>query len=508
MPGADRPTMPPVRLPDEAELAREALAAPLLARAARLARWARPGVPVGAGGDLLEDGLKGAVAELGLEAEEDGPSAAGDAWCFAVDTGLVEVEEHPEADGDAAEETAGEGERPVGTATPTEELELLTAGSPTDVLEIWSAGLDAVLSDAATPSFESLLGGVTDAIDASGRIDPDAIDLDALDWDPEEESEFLEGALGNLYLLTATDEAAAGGAMVPLPVVAASMVVPGDMDEPSDEVLDEVSSVMMRLDEQFRMLAGTGLLDYQPVDDALVAAAEEGEEEPPPLDEDEDLTRYGQVRLTPLGLHGVRQRLLGAGLGAPAVGELAEAEAEVLLLALADRTTLTARPEAEQWLARREPSAAARELLAAARGDDPLGPSRRLSCQLVLSLIGPAAEPALREVLDDRELGGLARVWLTERGAADVPPPTQEMVFWLTIDTIAGQLDSSEGEHESLDDLVRGLSAQHSAFFEEAWRVDHPATADVLEAVGRLHPDRDLAKQARRAAFRARSAGA
>jgi hypothetical protein len=35
--------------------------------------------------------------------------------------------------------------------------------------------------------------------------------------------------------------------------------------------------------------------------------------------------------------------------------------------------------------------------------------------------------------------------------------------------------------------------------------VDHPATAEVLEAVGRLHPDRRLAKEARKAAFRARS---
>jgi hypothetical protein len=506
MSGDDRPTMPPVRLPSEAELARDALAAPLLARAAQLARWAEGGVPVGAGGELLDRDLGQAVAQLGLEADEEGIASAAEAWCFAVDTGLVEVEE-TEDDPDSGDDSGPDGsgsENAIGIATPGEELTVLTTGAPGEVLEIWSGGLDAVLADAATPSFETLLGGVEGAVDASGQIDPDAIDLDALDWDPEEESEFLEGALGNLYLLTATDEAVAGGAMVPLPVVAASMVVPGDMEEPTDEVLDEVSTVMMRLDEQFRILTATGLLDYDPVDEALVAA-ENGEPEPPAVDEDEDLTRYGQVRLTPLGLYGVRQRMLGAGLGAPAVGDLAEVEAEVLLLALADRMTLTARPEAEQWLARREPLAAARELLAAARGTDPLAPSRRLSCQLVLSLLGPVAEPALREVLEDPELGGLARVWLTERGAADVPPPSEELVFWLTIDTIAGQLDTAEGDQDGLDELVNGLTEQHSGFFEQAWRVDHPATADVLEAVGRLHPDRQLAKEARRAAFRARS---
>jgi hypothetical protein len=35
--------------------------------------------------------------------------------------------------------------------------------------------------------------------------------------------------------------------------------------------------------------------------------------------------------------------------------------------------------------------------------------------------------------------------------------------------------------------------------------VEHPATADVLEAMGRLHPDKKVAKEARKAAFKARS---
>ncbi len=45
----ERPTLPPVRLHSDAELAREALTSPLLARAARLARWAGPATRVGAG---------------------------------------------------------------------------------------------------------------------------------------------------------------------------------------------------------------------------------------------------------------------------------------------------------------------------------------------------------------------------------------------------------------------------------------------------------------------------
>lgn len=53
---------------------------------------------------------------------------------------------------------------------------------------------------------------------------------------------------------------------------------------------------------------------------------------------------------------------------------------------------------------------------------------------------------------------------------------------------------------------MEGLAEQHSGFFAAAaWRVDHPVTADVLEAMGRLYPDKKVAKEARKAAFKARS---
>jgi hypothetical protein len=37
------------------------------------------------------------------------------------------------------------------------------------------------------------------------------------------------------------------------------------------------------------------------------------------------------------------------------------------------------------------------------------------------------------------------------------------------------------------------------------WRLDHPDLADVLKALGDHHPDKALAKAARKAAFKARS---
>ncbi|MEU3685891.1 hypothetical protein AB0E99_33915 [Streptomyces sp. NPDC030592] len=469
---SDSSTLPPARLRPEAELARDALSAPVLARAARLARWAGPDTRVDAGGGLVEEQLPAAAEQLGLSGD-DAAAHASEAWRIAVDTGLVEITDEE-----------------AGTVTAGEDLALLT-GSPQDVLGVWLTALEAVLADASVPDLDDLV----DAMAEGGEVD-----LSSLDWDPDAESEFLDGVLGNLYLLTVGEDAP-GDAPVPLPALAASVIVPSDMGEPSNEVLEQVSDAMMRLDDQFRLLEPVGLVEYQPVDEALMADADE--EPAAPVDET-DVTRYGMVRLTPLGLYGLRARLLDAGFDAPAVGDLADKGADALLDGTAPFPPAAAHAETELWLAGRGPLDAARELLAAARGLDPGAPLRRLRCQQALSLVGAEAEPALREVLDDAELGGLARVWLTEHGARDVPAPSQDMVFWLTIDTVAAQL-AAEGNSEELRALVEGLAQQHSGFFDTAWRVEHPATPDVLEAMGRLHPDKKIAKEARKAAFKARS---
>ncbi|MET8884713.1 hypothetical protein [Streptomyces rubiginosohelvolus] len=479
---AERPSLPPVRLNSEAELARDALAAPLFVRAVRLARWAGPDTRVGAGGELVEAQLPAAAEHLGLPADEDGAAYASEAWRLAVDTGLLDVTEPEEEDAE-------------GTASAGENLGLLTGGSPQDVLSIWLDGLDAVHADATAP----VLDDFADLVGEDGSID-----FDALDWDPEAEAEFLDGVLGNLYLLTLADNGAGEGP-VPLPALAASMIVPDDMGEPTDDILEQVSEAMMRLDDQFRLLEPIGIVEYRPVDEALMVEEGEAPTDTAGGDED-DVTRYGMVKLTPLGLYGIRARMLEAGVDAPAVGDLAGKGADALLDGIAHYPESAARAEVKLWLAGYADGAvsAAAELLAAARGADEGGPLRRLHCQQALALAGREAEPAVRAVLGDQELGGLARVWLAEHGAADVPAPPEDMIFWLAIDTIAAHLDA-DGELDELQGLIEGLSAQHSGFFDEVWRVDHPATADVLEAMGRLHSDKKASKDARKAAFKARS---
>ncbi|NGN65477.1 hypothetical protein G5C51_16430 [Streptomyces sp. A7024] len=484
---AQSPSLPPVQLPDEAELARAALSAPLFAHAVVLARWSGPQTRVGAGGELLDDDLRAAAKQLGLGESEEDLAHADDAWRIAVDTGLVEVEQTDEsAEGDEDADSAG-------TVTHGEELALVGKGSPQDILGLWLTACESVLSDAAAPD----LSGLVEQLGEDGELD-----LDELDWDPDADADFLDGVLANLYFLTAMED---GDGAVPLPALAASMVVPEDMDEPTDEVLQEVSEAMMRLDDQFRLLEQTGMVAYRPVDEALIAAVDDNGPAEVASDEDEDVSRYGVVRLTPLGVYGLRERMIDDGVDAPLVGDLADKGADALLEALPEYADAAARSEATLWLADRDEAEAARDLLAAARGDDGRGPRRRLAAQQTLSMLGPAAEPALREVLDDHHLGGLARVWLTERGAADVPAPAEDTVYWLTVDTIAAQLGGPYDDSAELRDLVEGLVGQNAGFFDTIWRTDHPSTPEVLEAMGRLHPDRQVAKEARKAAFKARS---
>ncbi|MBV9023901.1 MAG: hypothetical protein JO362_08940 [Streptomycetaceae bacterium] len=515
---ADSLDMPPVRLLPDADLARLALGAPLFGRAVRLARWAAPNVRINAAAELVSGELERAAVELGLTEEPEGADDTADAWALAVDIGLVEVE-LPE---DAA--TTEDLDSPAGTAVPGKGLEALDSGSPDEVIGLWRTSFDAVFD-------EAVISGFADFIDEAAAVEGESGDgtfaLGDLAWDPEEEATFLDGALANLYLFSAledlerrrgdaaTDVSSAG---VPLPVLAASMLVPDEMEIPTDAVLEEVSDVMIRLDEYFRMLAPTGLVEYRPVDDALImeedvpstadpAALPQGDlgklGELGELDE-EEVARYGMVRLTPLGVLGMRERLRDAGVHVPVLGDLTGQDASALLSALIFYPEEAVAAESALWLAERQPVEAARQLLAAARGDDLEAPARRLVCQQTLAQFGTEAEPALREVLGDRELGGLARVWLTERGAGDVPAPDPAMVFWLTIDTLAAQLEVDD-DPELLSELVGDLVAHHETFFDEAWRVDHPSTADVLEAMGRLHPDKKIAKEARKAAFKARS---
>ncbi|MGA5703842.1 hypothetical protein [Peterkaempfera bronchialis] len=514
----DTPVMvPPVRLLPEAELAAAALRIPLLERAVRLARWIAPYRPVDEFGEPGAELETEAAAALGLAPADGGPREEGgedeggngtgavmQAWSLAVDLELITL-------GEAA---PGEGEGQV--ARPGPELEAVESGNPEAVLEAWLSAADVVMdtaveADAAFPEPGELAVGDADELDEEST----ASSLEEFEAAREEAQDLLDQALQVLYESTAFAEE--GAETVPLGVLAALLVVP-DGQDPTEEMLGEITAVMVALDPMLADLAEIGLVEYRPIDPDLFEEPEDGEGEleaqaaaapvhPDTPVDDEEAARFGLVRLTPLGQYGVRQWLLEEGFDAPLVGEYAKGDAAALLSGVSEAVNVLPEEEIREWVHGREPLPAARELLAAARGGDALGPARRMLCQLALTELGADAEPALREVLDDPELGGFSRAWLVQRGATDVPEPGRTMALWTTVDTLAAQLMDPDVDAELLAELVGGLplAPDPAAFLAEMWRVDHAYTAEVLEAIGQFHGDKQVAKEARKAAYKARS---
>ncbi|MFF3112524.1 hypothetical protein ACFVSN_25430 [Kitasatospora sp. NPDC057904] len=490
--------VPPVKLPAERELAEQAKAVPMFGYALALARWAAPHRGVDEFGDLVVEDRAPAARLLGLapaagEVPEEAEIEAMRAWSLACDLDLVEIG------------TTADGEH---VAVPGPDLEPAEEGDPDTVLELWltAAGIVRELAVEADSMPEE------DGEHAEAGEDGDEEDEDALSEVEEARdaaAELLDEALQVLYETTAFAEP--GNETVPLGVLAALLVVP-EGEEPSEELLGDITDVMVALDPMLGDLAELGLLDYRPIDPELFDEEEAtGEEGAPvvgeaPLDEEES-ARFGLVRLTPLGQYGIRQWLLEDGYDAPLVGDLAQGDAAELLRGVCESPNVLPEEELRVWLDGREPVAAARELLAAARGADAYGPMRRMLGVSALNVLGAPAEPAVREVLDDPELGGAARAWLTALGASDVPAPDRTMALWTVVDTFAAQLLDSGGDAEPLRELIADLpvTGDPGSYFGELWRVDHAYTADVLEAIGELHTDRAVAKEARKAAFKARS---
>ncbi|RKE21694.1 hypothetical protein [Streptomyces sp. TLI_171] len=481
--------IPPIALPEDRELAEAALAVPLIARVVALARWIAPHRPVDEHGDLGEEDRVQAARMLGAQdPDEDDVVEAMRAWALACDLDLVETG------------TTDDGSH---VAIPGPDLDAIEAGDPAAVLGLWFEAAELVrelAAEAESVDPEVVEGSASDDADGLAEVE-DAHDQAA---------EILDEALHVLYETTAFAEP--GAETVPLGVLAALLVVP-DGQEPDEEMLGEITDLMVVLDPMLADLAELGLVEHRPIDPELfeeedgAGPAEPAEpvETDGPLSE-EDAARFGTVRLTPLGQYAVREWLMADGYDAPLIGDLADSDGPALLRALAENGQLFAEAELKAWIADRPPVDAARELLTGAKGRDVQSPVRRYWCVVALGELGEDAAPAVREVVDDAELGGLAREWLRARGA-DVAAAEREVALWRMIDSMAAVLLISAGEGGRLQALVADLPVTDNpaSYFGEVWRVPHPMTAEVLEVVGELHLDRKVAKEARRAAVKARS---
>ena len=216
-------------------------------------------------------------------------------------------------------------------------------------------------------------------------------------------------------------------------------------------------------------------------------------------DEDEDEAGL-TVTLSPIGLWAVRERLRARGWRVPVVGGSADGGAAAVLAVLADYDADDGEAEIAAWLGRRTPECAAKELTEAA---SQASPGLRGAAFAVMDRVGAAAVPAVRRALAYPVLRPHAAVWLREHG--EEASLSREDSAWLLVDLGAGLLEEAAPEDvvaELLPDLPPHAQAELVAGL---WRVEHPGVTELLTTLSNHHPEPDVAKAARKAAFKARS---
>ncbi|MBG0829466.1 hypothetical protein HS041_17005 [Planomonospora sp. ID67723] len=211
--------------------------------------------------------------------------------------------------------------------------------------------------------------------------------------------------------------------------------------------------------------------------------------------------RDDALALTPLAVWGLRELYLGMGIEAPEAPDLAGADAPALIEGLLSGVPPeAAEADIEGWLERRTPSGAAAELFGAVSGAPAV--ARGIAVTIV-DRLGPEAEPAVRGALEEAELRPHAIHWLSTRGLA-APSLTEDEVLWMSVDMLALALPAAEDDPEAFAENM-AASGPPAHVIEEMWRVDHPDVVEVLELLGRSLQDPNVAKAARKAAFKARS---
>ncbi|MFJ3977142.1 hypothetical protein [Streptomyces sp. NPDC090021] len=495
-PAEDAPVLRPVTLAPREDLVAAVRGIPLFDAALRLAAWCREGRQVTAGRVLRPALAREAVEELRLWklAGDDSPFADAvarahalkslrsakdvavldDPWWLAVDGGLITIS-RGRAWGGSATDFTGEGLLEFWTATMGDLLEEI---GETGVLDGWHGELGELTAEIA----DGLVGVLYEAPDDAW------VDVEDLRAKAREVGE--KGPEFDLFeALFAVSFRKLGEALA---LLGAVEYEPGDGGDSAEETLRTL------LDSVVGQKPGGG-------SGTSTAASERSSDD----------TRGHRMRLSPLGRHGLRAYLMECGVAAPLLGEYAEADAEALLRGLLGYSPEEMRREVDGWLAHRSAADAAVGLLDACAGEGSEAAAKRAVAQLVLAgLDDPRALRVLRKAADS-DAEGCRQVATTTLGArlgaealAD-PARAEEAGLWMLIDGLSILAGAPEGE-----ELTRGfLESWNTApealeqRVDELWRVEHPATAQVLAELGEglRGVDKRLAKRMRTAANKAHS---
>jgi len=210
----------------------------------------------------------------------------------------------------------------------------------------------------------------------------------------------------------------------------------------------------------------------------------------------------GVVGLTPLGKWAV-QRLASRVTSAPIVGALRESSAAELLTAAADISEAEAVAEIDAWIDHHGDDAAW-QLVEALRTADETG--RGIGFRALLR-IGPEAADAVSRLADSPELAPFVIVWQIDTLAAspgDMDCAGDPERFIRLLGAVielwgpTAAVTAWAGPAAGTDGLL--------PMVEQAWRVKLPETEQVLVTIASGHPDKSIAKMARKALFKHRSA--
>ena len=213
----------------------------------------------------------------------------------------------------------------------------------------------------------------------------------------------------------------------------------------------------------------------------------------------------GEIELTPAGLAAVQRLLVDAGFDAPAAGQWASASAEEMLNNAARDDWISFSAEIDAWRQRREPEQALAELATAAR--HVADPGLQNIALTIMSDIGPElAAPYVRDLAGDGPaIRGFALCWLADHSMLDAkelydPGDLEGFAYVLAHRLVTAGTD---GVITGLA-IVGGEAAQ-TRVVGDLGRIAAPPVGAVLEAIGRAHPAKPVAKAARKSLFVMRS---
>ncbi len=203
--------------------------------------------------------------------------------------------------------------------------------------------------------------------------------------------------------------------------------------------------------------------------------------------------------LTPAGIPHAVERARAAGVEVLLLPDPAESSAAELAAGI-----LASGPEfgadVRTWLAVQPDLAAAVDELAAAVVGADRAPAEVMVALMVLEDLPLPGVPEAVHRRGATVHEGLLMPWLVEHGQIDRSTVDDALVLRSIVDVAAALIDLGI-TGEALDTFP---APESISLLRDLWRLEHPRLGEVLDLIGREHPDKAVAKEARRSLMKLR----